>query len=109
MQFFTLLPIALASFALAQDTVSTTALSAIPENPATTLLTQTDSEGRVTGQPALPTVITDQPAGETQPALVPAGFGDGTTTRVFGNQTVVIAVSGNVRTSGKPTCSTSKY
>lgn len=95
MQFLTLLPIALAALVSAQDTNVT---SSVPySNPATTLLTQTDSNGVITGQPAQPTIITSQPAGvTTQPsvALVPAGF-QGTTTLIYGNSSMTVAVNGN--------------
>lgn len=96
MKFLTLVPIALAAFASAQDTNST---SSVPySNPATTLLTQTNSLGVITGQPTQPAVVTTQPAGVfTQPsvALLPAGFTSGTTTLIYGNQTYTVGVSGN--------------
>jgi hypothetical protein len=102
MQLVALASIAFAAVVSAQDSSSSTAalVSSVPySNDATTLLTQTNSLGVITGQPSQPAVVTSQPAGiTTQPpvALIPAGFGDGTTTATFGNQTYTIAVSGNV-------------
>ncbi|KAI1123855.1 hypothetical protein F5Y10DRAFT_43445 [Nemania abortiva] len=72
-------------------------------NPATTLLTQTNSDGVITGLPSGGTAAeTSQPAVETsQPAVVtsmppvatiPAGLPTGTTTIAQGNSSFVISV-----------------
>ncbi|KAI1308588.1 hypothetical protein F5Y03DRAFT_92416 [Xylaria venustula] len=72
-------------------------------NPVTTLLTQTNSDGIITGLPSSgPDAVTSQPAVETsQPAVVtsipdvatiPAGLPAGTTTIQQGNSSFVISV-----------------
>ncbi|GAP85170.1 putative period circadian protein [Rosellinia necatrix] len=72
-------------------------------NPATTLLTQTNSDGIITGLPnngppaetSQPAVVTSQPAVVTsQPAVatIPAGLPAGTTTIIQGNSSFVISV-----------------
>ncbi|KAI0974217.1 hypothetical protein F4678DRAFT_403007 [Xylaria arbuscula] len=72
-------------------------------NPVTTLLTQTNSDGIITGLPSSgPDAETSQPAVETsQPAVVtsipdvatiPAGLPAGTTTITQGNSSFVISV-----------------
>ncbi|KAI0202009.1 hypothetical protein F4808DRAFT_423185 [Astrocystis sublimbata] len=72
-------------------------------NPATTLLTQTNSDGIITGLPSeglpaetsQPAVVTSQPAVVTSiPAVatIPAGLPIGTTTIAQGNSSFVISV-----------------
>ncbi|KAI0555823.1 hypothetical protein F4679DRAFT_519993 [Xylaria curta] len=72
-------------------------------NPVTTLLTQTNSEGIITGLPnsgasvvtSQPSVVTSQPAVVTSMppvATIPAGLPVGTTTILQGNSSFVISV-----------------
>ncbi|KAI0802235.1 hypothetical protein F5Y07DRAFT_381050 [Xylaria sp. FL0933] len=72
-------------------------------NPVTTLLTQTNSEGIITGLPSSgpdaetsqPAVVTSQPAVVTSiPAVatIPAGLPTGTTTITQGNSSFVVSV-----------------
>lgn len=111
MQIVALLPIALAAVAFAQsDSGSAITTSAPYSNANTVYLTQTDSNGVVTGQPS---VITSQPAAATSQdaaAIVPAGF-SGTTTIALGNATLVtVAVNSGVvstiRSTPSPTTQT---
>lgn len=102
MQLLTLLPIALAAFASAQDSSSSAAVdstTSIPySNDATRFLTQTNSLGVVTGQPTQPAPVLTQPAAVTSlpPGdLLPAGLADGTYTRTYGNSTITAAIAGN--------------
>ncbi|KAF2762062.1 hypothetical protein EJ05DRAFT_472994 [Pseudovirgaria hyperparasitica] len=86
--------------ALAQDS----AVSSVPyTNENTKYLTQTNSLGVVTGQPAVvtsqPDLVTSQPQNPavvtTQPpaASIPAGLSDGLHTLNYGNSTFVVSVN----------------
>ncbi|KAI1361978.1 hypothetical protein F5Y08DRAFT_342079 [Xylaria arbuscula] len=84
-------------------------------NPATTLLTQTNSDGIITGLPSeaetsQPAVVTSQPAVVTSipdVATIPAGLPVGTTTIAQGNSSFVISV-GSSTTVVLTSTSTSK-
>ncbi|TRX94677.1 hypothetical protein FHL15_004449 [Xylaria flabelliformis] len=87
-------------------------------NPVTTLLTQTNSDGIITGLPSTgPAVVTSQPSVVTsQPAVVtsmpavatiPAGLPTGTTTIVQGNSSFVISVGSSTTVVLTSTSSTS--
>jgi len=83
--------------------------SSVVSNPNTIYLTQTNSEGVITGQPsvitsqpALPSEITSLPPGASLPMLQ-----DGTTTLVFDNATYTVAVLGTSTSLITPTPSTS--
>jgi hypothetical protein len=90
MRLLALLPLALAALISAQDTNSTTSIPY--SNAATSFLTETDSNGVVTGQPTLPAAVTSQPSA----AIVPAGFTSGVTTVTAGNSTYTVSVGNGV-------------
>ncbi|RWA09148.1 hypothetical protein EKO27_g5940 [Xylaria grammica] len=84
-------------------------------NPATTLLTQTNSDGIITGLPSeaetsQPAVVTSQPAVVTSipgVATIPAGLPAGTTTITQGNSSFVISVGPSTTVVLTSTTSTS--
>lgn len=88
---------AIAALVSAQDGVS------LPSNPNTQYLTETDSNGVITGmptvatsQPAQPAVVTSQPdvvTAQSAPASLPI-LGDGETTILFNNHTYTLSVNG---------------
>ena len=82
---------------------ATTTYVYLYSNPVTTLLTQTNSDGIITGLPSSgpdaetsqPAVVTSQPAVVTSipdVATIPAGLPAGTTTITQGNSSFVISV-----------------
>ncbi|KAJ3578487.1 hypothetical protein NPX13_g2078 [Xylaria arbuscula] len=85
-------------------------------NPATTLLTQTNSDGIITGLPSeaetsQPAVVTSQPAVVTSipdVATIPAGLPVGTTTIAQGNSSFVISVGSSTTVVLTSTSTTSK-
>ncbi|KAI0436838.1 hypothetical protein F4803DRAFT_200320 [Xylaria telfairii] len=85
-------------------------------NPATTLLTQTNSDGIITGLPGAaetsqPAVVTSQPAVVTSipdVATIPAGLPAGTTTITQGNSSFVISVGPSTTVVLTSTTTTSK-
>jgi hypothetical protein len=98
MQYSTaFLTLALAALSSAQMTLSTTTIP-LPDNPNTHLLTETDSNGVVTGQATVDTAIPTQPAVVTNqplPASIYAGLPEGlNTVTINGNQTLTVSVSG---------------
>jgi hypothetical protein len=104
MHALTIIISALVALASAQDGVSVVSVS----NPNTQFLTETDSNGVITGQPTVATSQPDQPAVVTsQPpiASLPA-LPDGLTTLTFNNHTYTVSVNGN-QTSFVSTTSTS--
>jgi hypothetical protein len=94
----TILTLALAALTTAQSTLSTTTSIPLPDNPNTHLLTETDSNGVITGQATAATQIPTQPAVVTSqplPASIYAGLPQGlNTVTINGNQTVTVSVSG---------------
>jgi hypothetical protein len=109
----TLLSVAFAAVAAAQSTLVT---SVSYDNPLTAYLTQTDSNGVITGMPTQPAVVTSIP---TQPAVVTsqpgvvtsqplvasiyAGLTTGTNTVLVGNQTQTVFFSGDITSVIKAT------
>jgi hypothetical protein len=101
MHSITILLSALAAIASAQDTsVSSVAYS----NPNTQYTTQTNSDGVITGMPAVETSQPNQPgAVTTQPAVITSqpdvatlpALPNGLTTLSFNNHTYTVSVNGN--------------
>jgi hypothetical protein len=116
MHSLTIILSALAAFASAQDaSVSSVAYS----NPNTQYTTETNSEGVITGGPAVVTSQPDQPGVVTsQPAVITSqpgvaslpALGNGLTTLTFNNQTYTVSVNGTQTSfiSSTSTSSTAK-
>jgi hypothetical protein len=93
-----------AALLVATVSAQSTSTTEIPySNPATSFLTQTDSNGVITGQPSL---VTSQPVPSTEqlePASIYAGLSQGLNTVVAGNMTMTVDVSGSVTRVVTPT------
>jgi hypothetical protein len=103
MKTLTLFTALLVATVSAQSTDTTSTTSIPYSNPLTSFLTQTDSNGVVTGQP---TLVTSQPAEYTDqvsPASIYAGLSQGLNTVVAGNRTMTVEVSGSVTSVVTPT------
>ena len=72
-------------------------------NPETSFITQTDSNGVVTGQPSVVTSEPVESTDELQPASIYAGLSQGLNTVVAGNMTMTVDVSGSVTSVVTPT------
>jgi hypothetical protein len=100
------LTFALAALTAAQNTDTTTATVVSVDNPNTQYLTETDSNGVITGMPTVATSQPGQPAVVTsQPdvASIYAGLSSGLNTVLVGNQTLTVSVSGTLTSVVKAT------